>query len=138
MPIYIYECANCAQHYTEEQLSNMNRDEFGEAVLFETLHSIKPTANELAEATICPRCNSNDCSKSMIGTNIHSYVRGYGWKDKVGARRDMDVYHLDNQDPYSKHRVPGETEHIRQGLKDGGKHDPKTKIFVSRKKSNVD
>jgi hypothetical protein len=130
MPVYIYECATCVSKHTEEELAGMDRDQFGEAALFETIHPVKATAEELAAAVVCPRCDGTDCEKSMIGVKIHGYTRGYGWKDKVGARRDMDVYHLDNQDPYSKHRVPGEVEHVRQGLKDGGKHDPHTKVFV--------
>ena len=111
----------------------MSDSAYEEAVLFETYHSMEPSEEELAKAIICPRCNGSNCAKSFHGVNVRGYLRGYGWKDKAGAKRDMHVYHLDNQDPYSKHRVPGEADHIRRQLKDQGKHDPKTKVFTPPK-----
>jgi len=133
MPVYIYQCNDCASKYTEEQLHEMNEDEVAESILFETYHGMEPSVDELAKAVICPRCQGTECTKSFLGVNIRGYLRGYGWKDKAGAKRDMHVYHLDNQDPYSKHRVPGETDHIRRQLKDGGKHQANSKIFIAPK-----
>lgn len=130
MPIYIYQCADCSSKYDEEQLEKMTEDEIGHAVLFETYHSIKPSDDELDKAVVCPRCGCKDCKISMLGVNVSSYIKGYGWKDYKGARRDMNLYHLKNSDPYSKHRVPGEVDHIESNLKKESKHDPKSKIFV--------
>lgn len=138
MPVYVYQCSDCSSKYTEEQLREMADESYEEAVLFETYHTIEPTKEELEKAVVCPRCDSHNCQKSFHGVNVSGYLRGYGWKDKAGAKRDMHVYHLDNQDPYSKHRVPGEKEHIRAQLKKEGKHDPKTQYFVGPKNSKSD
>lgn len=138
MPVYVYQCKKCLSGFSQEQLDKMDTDTYGQSVLFETIHSVKPSDKELKEAVVCPRCNDNDCEISFSGTKVHSYVRGYGWKDKAGARRDMNVFHLDNDDPYSNHRVPGEVEHIRSNLKKGGKRNPHTKIFVPKNTTGPD
>jgi|AntRauTorcE11897_2_1112592.scaffolds.fasta_scaffold26707_2 DNA-directed RNA polymerase subunit RPC12/RpoP len=132
MPVYVYQCNACSSNYTEAEADAMSEEEYGEKLLFETFHTMNPSEEQLKEAVLCPRCNSGDCDKTFVGVNISSYIRGYGWKDKAGSKRDMHVYHLDNQDPYSKHRVPGEVEHVRRGLKDQGKHDPNTKYFTQK------
>jgi len=137
MPVYVYQCAECTSKYSEEQLDQMSEDESGQATLFETFHSMQPSSEELAKAVVCPRCGGSECSISMLGVQVRSYIKGYGWKDRVGARRDMNLYHLQNDDPYSKHRVPGEKDHIERGLKNGGKHDPKSKVFVVSRKSDT-
>lgn len=132
MPVYVYQCNNCSSKYSEEEANAMSEDEYGEKLLFETFHVMNPSEEQLKEAVVCPRCESGDCDKTFVGVNVRSYMRGYGWKDKAGAKRDMHVYHLDNQDPYSKHRVEGEKDHIRRQLKDEGKHDPNTKYFTQK------
>lgn len=136
MPIYVYQCADCTSKHSEEELDSMSEEELGQALLFETFHSMNPSQEDLLAATVCPRCGSTNCRKSMIGVQVCSYIKGYGWKDRAGARRDMNLYHLQNSDPYSKHRVPGEKDHIERKLKNGGKHDPNSKVFVvSRQQS---
>jgi predicted nucleic acid-binding Zn ribbon protein len=135
MPVYVYQCAECTSKISEEQLDQMTEDEVNQAVLFETYHGMDPSEEELLAATACPRCNSTNCKKSMIGVQVCSYIKGYGWKDRAGARRDMNLYHLQNDDPYSKHRVVGEKDHIERQLKKGGKHDPKSKVFVVSRKT---
>jgi len=138
MPIYVYQCAECTLKYSEEQLNVMSEQEIGLAVLFETYHSMNPSEDEISKSVVCPRCNSTNCKKSMIGVQVCSYIKGYGWKDRSGARRDMNLYHLQNSDPYSKHRVPGEKDHIERQLKKGGKHDPNSKVFVVSRKQSTD
>ena len=94
------------------------------------------TEKELLEARECPRCSSTNCEKTMYGTDHHSFIRGYGFLDKAGAKRDMNRFKLNNDDPYGEYRVAGEVDHIDTQLKKGGKHDPKTKYFVQEKKDN--
>lgn len=136
MPVYVYQCNTCADKYTEDELTDMGTEQASEAILFETYHTMEASKKELAAAVVCPRCNGNDCSKSMLGVEVKTYMRGYGWRDTAGAKRDMHVYHLDNQDPYSNHRTPGEVDHIRSQLKSGGKHNPKSKVFTATKSSD--
>lgn len=131
MPTYVYQCNECSSKYDEQDIEKMNNNEFGENVLFETFHSMNPSDEELKNAVVCPRCNSSDCFKTFAGTSTHGYIRGYGWKDYAGARRDMNVFHLDHQDPYAAHRTPGEKDHIRSNLKKGSKFDPKTQYFTT-------
>jgi len=106
-------------------------------VLFETLHSINPNEEELYEAKECPRCNSHNSVKTMYGSDISGYIRGYGFLDKSGAVRDMHRHKLANDDPYAQYRVPGEVEHIDQNLKKQGQHDPKRKHFLTAESKSV-
>jgi len=131
MPNYIYICKDCVSKHNPQELEEMSQDEFGASVLFETFHSMEPSEEELQESVICPRCKGKNCEKHYAGTAIHSYMRGYGWKDYSGARRDMDRYHLTNQDKYSEHRVTGEQDHINTKLVNQGKHNPKPKHFLT-------
>jgi DNA-directed RNA polymerase subunit RPC12/RpoP len=131
MPIYVYQCLDCASKYTEEELMNLDKESYESNILFETYHSFNPSEQELKENVVCPRCKSNHCVKTYTSTTVSGYVRGYGWKDYAGARRDMNVYHLDNDDPYKPHRVEGEVEHIRSRIKKQNKHDPNTKFFTT-------
>ena len=111
-------------------------DVYEERALFETSHAMNPTDEELYEAIECPRCAGHNCEKTHYGSNIHSYIKGYGWLDKAGAKRDMNRYKLTNEDPYGIYRVPGEVDHIKKTLEKEGQHDPKTKHFsVSERQS---
>lgn len=131
MPIYVYECQDCKSKYSEQEIESMGVDEIESNLLFETYHSMNPTEDELKSSVVCPRCSSNKCNKVYTNVTVASYTRGYGWKDYAGARRDMNVFHLDNDDPYKKHRVSGEVDHIRSNLKKKSKRDPKTKVFTT-------
>ena len=88
-----------------------------------------PTEKELHEAIECPRCGGHNCEKTFYGTNITSYTRGYGYLDRKGAKRDMNRYKLNMEDPYAPYRVPGEVDHINNQLNKEGQHDPKRKHF---------
>lgn len=136
MPKYIYECLDCeklAKENHKDRLIAVGEEfelEFGlyeELVLFETAHSMEPSEEELREATQCPRCKGHNCHKSFNNLNISGYVRGYGWMDKAGAQRDMNLYKLEKDDPYKQHRVAGEADDIATKLRKAGKHNPKSK-----------
>lgn len=138
MPSYVYECKSCLQKALKKyELSgtdityNLPQEIFESEVLFETYHRMHPTESELFGATECPRCLSHNCEKSLYGSKIHCYIRGYGWLDKSGARRDMHKHTLQNNDPYKQHRAAGEADHIGDSLEKAGKHDPKTKYFTA-------
>jgi hypothetical protein len=139
MPRYNYECTNCLKKALKKHADKLTGHDdlssglppeiFEEEVLFETSHSMNPSEEELKEARTCPRCGSIKCEKTQYGSQIHSYVRGYGWLDREGAKRDMNKFKLVQDDPYAEHRVPGEVDHIKRTLEKEGQHDPKTQHF---------
>jgi hypothetical protein len=143
MPRYNYECLKCKKKAYKDHKEELVEDNSGDLqlpvelyetlVIFETSHSIQPTDKELIEAKECPRCGGTDCERTLYGTETHSYIRGYGFLDKAGAKRDMNRFKLHNDDPYKDYRVAGEVDHIDSQLKKGGKHDPNTKYFVPKK-----
>jgi hypothetical protein len=138
MPRYNYICLDCEEKAAAEYGEDMTPEQFEELILFETSHSMDPTDEELAEATVCPRCSGGNCKKSFHGLDIHSYIRGYGWSDKEGAKRDMHRYTLQHNDPYSEHRVPGEVEHIDQTLQQEGKRQSNSKHYEVRQDKSMD
>lgn len=141
MPRYNYECNACRdQAYStnaESLIINNSGDKelpldlYEELVLFETYHSINPNKKELEEALECPRCGGHDCTRTVYGAQITGFIKGYGFLDKEGARRDMNRFKLATDDPYAQYRVPGEVDHIDSTLKKQGQHDPKTKHFLT-------
>lgn len=129
MPLYDYACLKCEAKTQKELGRVLTSEEYDERVLFETIHAMNPTDKELQEATICPRCGSNNCEKSLKNSQALGYIKGNGFLDRDGARRDMHLYHLTQDDPYAEYRQPGEVDDMKSKLKRAGKHDPKTKYF---------
>jgi len=76
----------------------------------------------------CPKCNQK-CTKLISGGQAN-WIRGYGFLDKVGAKRDMQLHTLENNDPYAKIRPPGDKEQIADKLRKGGKHNPRPRYFT--------
>jgi len=117
MPRYNYICEDCEDKAIAELgEDNITREQFEELVLFETSHAMEPSKKELLEAKKCPRCGGTNCRITIFGTDICSYIRGYGWRDRDGARRDMHRFHLTNNDPYAKYRVSGEVDDMKKKL----------------------
>lgn len=136
MPKYDYACNKCQASLEKKYNRDLTDEEYQEFVLFETSHGINPSDKELKEATTCPRCNSTDCQKSLMNVKITSYVRGNGYLDVAGAKRDMNKYHLLQDDPYKEYRQPGEVDELKNKLERAGKKVAKQQVFdVSAKKS---
>ena len=136
MPRYNYLCKDCENKADKRFGKKITQGQFEENVLFETSHAMEPTEEELLEAKKCPRCGGTNCEICLYGTEVRSYIRGYGWRDKEGARRDMHSYTLANDDPYAQYRVPGEVDDMQQKLKRAGQHgSAKPKHFVQDNKS---
>lgn len=133
MPKYDYICKDCA---TKAAQSSESEDFIYNESVFETYHSMNPSDDELLSAIKCPRCGGVNCDKSYFGYNITTFILGYGWSDVSGRKRDMHLYKLENEDPYSSFRQPGEADDLKTKLRNAGKHDPKTKYFTG--KGNVD
>jgi hypothetical protein len=78
---------------------------------------------------------SGDCCLECGGRNLikvfgieTSYIRGYGFLDKQGVKRDMDMHLMvKNQDPYAEHRKPGEKREVIRKLQKAKEHDKKPK-----------
>lgn len=125
MPCYHYACKNCAK----KSKADPSSDEYDELVLFETSHSMKPTEAELAIALKCPRCGKTECERSYKYSVITGYVRGNGYLDKAGVKRDMNLHHLTQGDPYAEYRQPGEVEDLKTRLRRGGQHNPNRRHY---------
>lgn len=76
----------------------------------------------------CPVCNSQ-AQKSYADYFFQGYVRGDGYFDRAGCRRDMNLYKLTKDDPYAMYRKPGEAEDLAKKLKKAGKHNPRRVYF---------
>jgi hypothetical protein len=59
------------------------------------------------------------------------YNKGYGYLDKSGCRRDMNLYKVAyDEDPYGYMRQPGELDDLKGRLRKGGKFNPRTQYFT--------
>ena len=76
----------------------------------------------------CPKCGKTNTEKTFT-TSAGFYVKGVGYLDVKGRRRDMHLHKLMNDDPYGHMRQPGEKEELAASLRKGGKHNPKGKKF---------
>ena len=101
-----------------------------EWVVFEVSHSM----NEKPQIK-CPLCKGKNTEKAYIENCTTIYTKGYGWLDKRGRRRDMNLHKLVNDDPYKGMREKGEQEDLAQRLRTGGRHqaDKKRGKVVSKK-----
>lgn len=98
---YDYRCLNCSNDK--------------EWIVFEVRHGIseKPTIK-------CPLCGKTNCERALLDNPV-SYTRGYGWLDKRGRNRDMNLHKLVNDDPYGHMRETGEADDLANRLRTGGK-----------------
>lgn len=82
---------------------------------------------------ICQLCGHK--ATRIIGKLSEFYFRGDGYLDKVGARRDMDLYKMNKDDPYGYMREPGEKDDLMDRLRRGGKHNPNPQYFRTSDKA---
>lgn len=128
MPNYVYECLNCIKKLGSK-IDSLTDEQYEAEVLYEAKHSMDPSEEELTKACECPRCNSKKARRVYWGYDITTYTRGYGYLDKAGATRDMNVYKLTQDDPYKEYREAGEADDIKHKLQRQGQHNPKSKHF---------
>ncbi len=131
MPNYVYECLNCIKKLSKP-LDQLNDEEYESLVLYEARHSMEPSEEELHKACECPRCKSHKAKRVYYGYSVTTYTLGYGFLDKAGATRDMNIYKLEKEDPYAEYREPGEASDIKDKLQKQGRHNPKTKYFPNK------
>lgn len=105
MPTYEYACWDCSK-------SQDSREDF---FILLVDHGMSETAKFK-----CPVCGGDNVER-IISSGVTGYVKGDGYLDKKGVRRDMDRYTLQNKDPYAHMREPGEAEELDQKLRNQGK-----------------
>ena len=130
MPDYIYRCQSCENTLAKSNKSPVTDETYESSVLFETSHRMLADKDELAAALLCPRCGSTDAARFYGNDTVICYIRGDGFLDRAGARRDMTLHTLENKDPYGHMRQPGEADDLKIKLKQAGKHNPKPRHFV--------
>ncbi len=95
-------------------------------IVWEVSHSIAESPEIL-----CPHCGAK-AQRTMLGINTTFYFRGEGLvRDKAGARRDMNLHTLLNDDPYAHMRQPGEVDDMANRLRKGGQHNPNRQYFTT-------
>lgn len=135
MPIYVYKCKPCLENYlgmVDNGQIEPSDETFESNVLYETSHSMNPSATQILEACVCPRCGSNEAERSVYGQSFTTFVRGYGWLDRNGVHRDMHTHTLLNNDPYKPYRQPGEVDHLKDTLSKKGRRNTKPIHFVNK------
>lgn len=86
----------------------------------------------MSEKPLIPCMGACGDTAVLIITNAATfYNRGYGYLDKSGCRRDMNLYKVAyDEDPYGYMRQPGELDDLKTRLRKGGKFNPKTRYFT--------
>lgn len=94
-----YMCSDCVRRIIGKNLSDCNNDEYMYLV---SILSID-VDSDYSGGILCPVCDSSAMVKIFSISEV--YVRGYGYTDKLGMKRDMDVHLLTSgNDPYKKYR----------------------------------
>ena len=76
--------------------------------------------NNKPKEVMCPKCRSNETAQ-LFKVIPEFYTKGYGYLDKVGCRRSMNLHKLKNDDPYAHMRQPGEADELAHNLRHGNK-----------------
>lgn len=97
MPQYIYECEKCGDSHRE-------------------IHGM--TKNPKIK---CPKCQSK-CFRAI--QPVQGYVRGSCYLNKTDCKKQAMLSKLKDDDPYTKHRIPGETDDLINKIKKGKKSKP--------------
>ena len=131
MPDYIYRCLDCEKKFIEDNDGkSSSQEEYDSKVLFETVHRMQATDEELKDALKCPRCGKSKAERFYGYDNVIAYIRGNGFLDRAGAKRDMHLHTLETRDPYAEMRQPGEVDELKSKIKRAGTHDPKPQHYV--------
>lgn len=115
-----YICINCIEAAAGKPVSDLSVEEFNK---FKSELAFTGT-----DPDVCPECNGTKVNK-VIGIET-SYVRGYGYADKKGTKRDMDLHAMSTgKDPYKEHRKMGESRAVITALQRDKEHDTRPKTI---------
>lgn len=109
-------CLDCVKKITGKQARDLPVDVFNQM-----------RDNMAFCGDTCLSCGGKNLLK-LFGMET-SYIRGYGFADKKGAKRDMDLHTMvTGRDPYKEHRKIGEKRDIITKLQRGKERStqPKT------------
>jgi len=119
MPTYHYRCTkDCQLEDLEKQKKTIT---LGGTIIVVNSGDLvwEETHRMLEDPPIkCPLCGKK-AIKTLEGIGAPvSYIRGYGYLDRSGCRRDMDLYKLNQgEDPYAGMRQPGEVDELKSNLR---------------------
>jgi len=112
-----YICKKCAEKFAGCSIDNMSM------LMFDSIREHKHFSGS------CPECGSSEHRIKLFGIQT-SYIKGYGFLDKKGAKRDMDIHLMTKgHDPYSSHRQEGEKRDVVNKLQ-------KSREFRTSKKNH--
>ena len=112
-----YICIDCLEKHTGVEISKLDVNAYNEYV--QAFSFSNP---------ICPECSGNN-TKKLLGIET-SYVRGYGFLDKAGAKRDMDLHKMvSGNDPYKESRKPGDSSDLILRLQKSKEKNKQAKKF---------
>ena len=97
MPQYVYECEECGDAHFE-------------------IHSIKDDPE-----IKCPKC---DAPCFRVIQPVHGYVKGNCYLNRSECKKQANLSLLQDDDPYSRHRQPGEKDELISKIKKGKKGKP--------------
>lgn len=75
----------------------------------------------------CPICDKKSC-KTFVGCKVTGYVKGNGYLDKAGVRREMNRRTLLEADPYASIRPDGDKDEMLKKIAKSGQQAMKYKI----------
>ena len=98
---HLYSCLDCIESDTGKPVSDLTAQEYKVACGSHIFRSYDK----------CPECGGSKIVK-VYGLEA-CYIRGYGYADKAGMKRDSDLHlMINNADPYGSHRKPGESREV--------------------------
>lgn len=124
--LYHYTCNACIEKAAGKSVRALNISEhnhFAAQFLVEIEHNV----NE-APQVICV-CGAS--MRRVVGIQ-ETYVRGYGLNDKRGAKTDMNLFSMLNNDPYKEHRKPTDAKDLVLKLKQSKDHNPRARRVFTK------
>lgn len=107
MPQYLYECDSCGDQHHE--IHGMTEDP-----------KIK-----------CPECK---CDCYRVIHPVQGFVKGNCYLNKKDCKKQANLSLLQDNDPYTRHRVPGEKDDLINKIKNGDKKKKSVAISGLKKK----
>ncbi len=105
--LYHYICETCLTEYAKRPIKELSVPDY-QALCAQLAFQVQHSTKDKPEV-VCPKC-SGDKTKKLLGIDS-SYIRGYGYKDKDGAKNDMDLHLMvTDNDPYKEHRQAKDKE----------------------------
>lgn len=115
MPRYNYICEKCTiGDYIKSKVDGLSifipieADEKNfkkEQLVWEEIHGIQENPE-----IKCPICK-NVCSRTFYGVKVAFLIPGTFLRDTMECKTLANIHRLETDDPYARHRVPGEKDH---------------------------